>query len=75
MYTVCRERERERERESKNESIFIAMCSKKRSAISYKIYLNSILKNLNTLFHPIKSFFFIHIKVRKGESGHLNMNA
>ena len=43
--------------------------------ISYKIYLNSILKNLNSLFHPIKLVFFIHIKVREGESGHLNMNA
>ena len=41
----------------------------------YKIYLNSILKNLNSLFHPIESVFFIHIKVREGESGHLNMNA
>ena len=48
----------EREREQERIDLHCKVLKEKIRAISYKIYLNSILKNLSSLFHPIKSVFF-----------------
>ena len=52
---------REKERARVNRFLLQVLKEKIR-AISYKIYLNSNLKNLNSLFHPIKLVFLFILR-------------
>ena len=66
---------RERERESKSESIFIASAQRKDQSNFVQNLFKLYFKKSQQSILSNKISFFIHIKVREGESGHLNMNA
>ena len=74
MQYVERERERERERARVNRSSLQSAQRKNQSNFVqnlFKLYFKKSQQSISSN----KISLFIHIKVREGESGHLNMNA